>query len=59
MHESDEKFIQNFGWKSEEKRPVGRPKLRWKIILEWILGKFGGKLTGCIWHRIGTNGGVL
>jgi hypothetical protein len=31
-----------------------------KIILEWILGKKGGKLwTGCIWLRIGTSGGLL
>jgi hypothetical protein len=28
-----------------------------KIILEWILGKLGGKLwTGCIWLRIWTTG---
>jgi len=26
-----------------------------KIILEWILGKYGGKVrAGCIWLRIGT-----
>jgi len=31
-----------------------------RIILEWILGKHGGKmLTGCIWIRIGTSGGLL
>jgi len=31
-----------------------------KIILEWILGKWSGKvLTGCIWLRIGTSGGLL
>jgi hypothetical protein len=29
-----------------------------KIILEWTLGKWGGKvLPGCIWLRIGTAGG--
>jgi hypothetical protein len=28
-----------------------------RIILEWILGKYGGKVwTGFIWLRIGTNG---
>jgi hypothetical protein len=28
-----------------------------KIILDWILGKLGGKVwTGCIWLRIGTSG---
>jgi len=29
-------------------------------ILQWILGKQGGKVwTGCIWFRIGTSGGLL
>jgi hypothetical protein len=32
----------------------------YKIILEWILGKLGGKAwTEFIWLRIGTNGGLL
>jgi hypothetical protein len=40
--------------KPEGKRPVGRPRLRWGIMLEWILRKYGGKLwTGCIWLRMG------
>jgi hypothetical protein len=31
-----------------------------KMILEMILGKYGGKVwTGFIWLRIGTNGGLL
>jgi hypothetical protein len=31
-----------------------------KIILEWILGKLGGKLwIGCIWLRIEASGGLL
>jgi hypothetical protein len=32
-----------------------------KIILEWILGKCGGKVwcTGVIWLRIGTSGDFL
>jgi len=31
-----------------------------RIILEWILGKEGGKVgTGCIWFRIGTGGRLL
>jgi hypothetical protein len=31
-----------------------------KKILEWILGKYGGKVwTGCTWLRIGTRGGLL
>jgi hypothetical protein len=28
-----------------------------RIILEWILVKYGGKVwTGCVWLRIGTSG---
>jgi hypothetical protein len=47
-------IIQYFGRKSEGRRPGGR------IILEWILVKFGRKVwTGCIWLRIGTSGGLL
>jgi hypothetical protein len=31
-----------------------------RIILKWILGKYGGKVcTGCTWLRIGTSGGLL
>jgi hypothetical protein len=31
-----------------------------RIILEWILGKYGGKVwTGCIRLRIGTSGGLF
>jgi len=31
-----------------------------KIILGWVLGKYSEKLwTGCMWHRIGTSGGLL
>jgi hypothetical protein len=31
-----------------------------RIILEWILRKYGGKLwTGCIWLRIGTSDWLL
>jgi hypothetical protein len=31
-----------------------------RIILEWILGKYVGKVcTGCIWSRVGASGGLL
>jgi len=30
-----------------------------KIILQCILGKQGGRLTGFIWIRIGASGGPL
>jgi len=26
----DDQRLQSYGWKTEMKRPVGRPKLRWK-----------------------------
>jgi hypothetical protein len=46
-------------------KPEGRDHaeylgLDWRILLEWILGKCGGKVwTGFIWLRIGTSGGLL
>jgi hypothetical protein len=31
-----------------------------KMILEWIVGTWDVKVwTGCMWHRIGTSGGLL
>jgi hypothetical protein len=45
---------------SEGKRPLGRPRCRWQIILEWILERYSGKMwTGFIWFRIGTSGWLL
>jgi hypothetical protein len=39
--------------------PVGRPTRR-KVILKWILEKQNGLvLSGLIWLRIGTSGGLL
>jgi hypothetical protein len=41
--------------KHDGKRPLGRHTHEWGIILEWILGKYGGRVwTGCMWLRIGT-----
>jgi hypothetical protein len=46
--------------KPEGKRLLGRLAVDWKIILEWILGKWGGKMwTGCIWLSIWTSGVFL
>jgi hypothetical protein len=55
--------------KPEEKKPLGRPRRRWKgnikmdlqedekIILGWIFKKWNlGSWTGSIWLRIGTGG---
>jgi hypothetical protein len=45
--------------KLEWKRPLVRPRNRWSIILDRILGVQIGKVwTGFIWLRIGTSGGL-
>jgi hypothetical protein len=45
--------------KPEEKRPLGRPRRRWKNI-KMDLQEVGGFVgTGWIWLRIGTGGGHL
>jgi len=38
--------------KPEGKRPLGRPRHRWRIILRWNFEKFEGVETGCSWLRI-------
>ena len=44
----------------EGKRPLGRPRRRWGIILRWIFGKWEGVVrTGWSCLRIGTGGGHL
>ena len=44
----------------ERKRPLGRPRRRWGIILRWIFRKWAGvRRTGWSWLRIGTGGGHL
>jgi hypothetical protein len=44
----------------EGRRPLGRPRRKWEIILKWIFKKWdGGIWTGLIWLRIGTCGGLL
>jgi len=44
----------------EGKRPLGRPRRRWAIILRWIFRKWDvGVRTGSSWLRIGTGGGHL
>jgi hypothetical protein len=44
----------------EEKRPLGRPRHRWRIILRWIFRKLEGVVgTGWNWLKIGTVGGHL
>jgi len=46
--------------KPEGKRPVGRPRRRWGIILRWLFRKWEGVVgTGWSWLRVGTGGGHL
>jgi hypothetical protein len=54
MHGRDEKFIQNVGQKNLKERDHSEDLgVDEKMILEWILEKYGGKVwTGCIWLRI-------
>jgi len=43
--------------KPEGKRPFGRPRCRWGIILRWIFRKWDvGAWTGLNWLRIGIGG---
>jgi hypothetical protein len=43
--------------KPEEKRPMGRPRHRCKIIFRWIFRKLEGVVgTRWSWLRIGTGG---
>jgi hypothetical protein len=46
--------------KPEGKRPLGRPRCRWCIILGWILERWDGVMwTGLVWLKIGTGGELL
>jgi len=46
--------------KSEGKRPLGRPRRRWRVILRWIFRKWNVVVwTGSSWLRTGTGGGHL
>jgi hypothetical protein len=43
--------------KPEGKRPLVRPRPRWKDIIKMVGG--GGAWTGLFWLKIGTGGGHL
>jgi hypothetical protein len=43
----------------EGRRPLGRPRRRWRIILKLIFKKWNEAWTGLSWLRIGTGGGLL
>ena len=45
---------------SEGKRPLGRPRRRWKDNIKVDFLEWDGKTwTECIWLRLGTGGGLL
>jgi hypothetical protein len=47
-------------WKPEGKRPLRRPKCRCNTMLKQILEEQSMSVwIGFIWHRIGTDGGLL
>jgi hypothetical protein len=45
--------------KTEGKRPLGRPRHRWEVIKMVLKEQDGWTLTGLIWLRVGTSGGLL
>jgi len=46
--------------KPEGKRPLGRPKRKWVILLRWIFRNWDVEVwTGSSWLRIWTVGGHL
>jgi hypothetical protein len=46
--------------KPEGKRALGRPRRRWEDNIEMDLLEVGrGNITGFIWLRIGTGGGLV
>jgi hypothetical protein len=40
-HGGGERCLQRFGWRSEGKRPLGRPRLRWDDNITLDLGETG------------------
>jgi hypothetical protein len=55
-----ERYIQSFGGKPEERRTLGKPRHRWKDYIEIYLEQEDGEAwTGLIWLRIGTGGVYL
>jgi hypothetical protein len=46
--------------KYEAKRPLGRFKRRWGMILKWNLKKYSVRMwTGFNWFRVRSNGGLF
>jgi len=56
----EERRIQGFVGKPEEKRQLGRPRLRWEYNINRMFRKWDvGIWTESSWLRIGTSGGRL
>jgi hypothetical protein len=43
--------------KPQGKKPLVRPRRRWRLILEWITEMDEEALTGFIWLRVRSSGG--
>jgi hypothetical protein len=41
MHVGGERCLQSFGWGPEKKRPLGRPRRRWKDNIKMDLTEIG------------------
>jgi hypothetical protein len=54
-------FNINFGSTPEGKRPLGKPRHRWKDNIRMDLREIRWEVmwTGFMWLRIGTSGGLL
>jgi hypothetical protein len=50
MREEEKKCLQGFGWKTEGKRPLGRPRRRWKDNIKMDLKDIG--IDGENWIRL-------
>jgi len=60
-HRRERRTLKILVGKPEERKPLGENLgAHGKITLECILGKLGGSLwTRCIYHTIGSTGGLL
>jgi hypothetical protein len=59
-HGGGEKLVKGFGGKARRKRPLERPRRRWKCGIKMDLREIGwGVLSGFNWLRIGFVGGLL
>jgi hypothetical protein len=55
----ERKVYVDFMGKPEWKRPLGRPRRRWKDGIRMDLREIGGIYSGFRWLGIGTGGGLL